>query len=190
MDKNIAIVFDGKIYKVCVNDEVVATEEKMAEAYKLFEKTVNNNIQAADTSWDYIKDAIEALNPEGVTVYEVYQAIEYKDVKYFHQTGKLYYTGSGEMLPLVGGPRLLQFIVSVVAKKQLEASDDLVELCVQATKIGVNYRVKESSFTLASPIFNYGSISYNFQTKEMHKGTAIENITFEDFKSYVLGTIC
>lgn len=189
MENKIALIYDGNDYQVVVNENVITTEEKIEDAYKCFEKIVNNNTFKVTGKWEEIVNHIKELDLADVEIFETYHAIQYKTVKYFHNTGMLFYIGQGEMLPLMGGDRLLLFILEKVKSKQLDDSESFIDICAQATQESVVYHIKEDSFSLYSGIFNYGNVVYNFRTQEIHKGTHIEKGTFDMFKEYVLETI-
>lgn len=189
MENKIALIYDGNDYQVLVNDNIITTTEKIEDAYECFEKTINNNKFKATGNWETIVDSVKKLDLAGVEIFEAYNAIQYKTVKYFHKTGTLFYIGKGEMLPLMGGDRLLVFILERVAKKQLEDSESFVEICARANQEGIVYHIKEDSFSLYSAIFNYGNVTYNFRTQEIHKGTHIEKGSFDLFKQYILEVI-
>lgn len=189
MSNKMALVYNGKDYQIVVNEEVIATLDKLDEAYQCFEKTLQNNQSALDGNWETMLKEIKELEVEGVELFEAYSAIQYKTIKYFHNTGKLFYMKGGDMFPLDGGCRLLLFLIQRVAQQEISESEDFIELCAEASKKGIQYRIKESSFTLASPIFNYGYVAYNFLTQEIHKGTHTEKDTFKAFKQYVEGVI-
>ncbi|WP_053984505.1 hypothetical protein [Niameybacter massiliensis] len=189
MSSKVALVFDNGEYSVIVNDTVIYTNKKIDEAYKQFEKTIKNNVGVQDTSWESISDSAKSFQLEGLEVEDTYKNMSFRNLKYFHNTGKLFYTGKGEMFPLNGGYRLFSFILKIVANKQLEDPEALLEICVKAMNSGVNYRTTEFSFILTSPAFNYGNVEYNFYTKEMHKGTSRDMEGFETFKAYVLEII-
>ena len=194
MSSKVALVYDNGEYNVVVNETVIYTDKKIEDAYKEFEKIVKNNRSMQDTSWESISSYVKSLQLDGLEIEEVYKNISFRNLKYFHNTGKLFYTGRGEMFPLNGGYRLLSFILKLVADNKLEDSEALLEICKEAMKNAMTYRVTEFSFILTSPIFNYGNVEYNFYTKSMHKGTSCDPASFETFKNYVLeiikGQIC
>lgn len=189
MDNQITLTYDGKNYQVAVNKSVIATFENKEEAYKSFEKTIVNNKSEAEGKWENIRAQVEQFGLEGIEVFDSYQAIQYQTIKYFHQTGMLYHIDQEEMVALTGGYRFLLFLLQRVSQRELEDFKSLIELCSEAIKEGMSYRIKEATLTLASPVFNYGQVSYNFSNKEMHKGTQIEKVEFETFKQYTLDVI-
>lgn len=189
MDNQITLTYDGKAYQVAVNKSVVATFENREEAYKSFEKTIVNNKSEAEGKWESIRVQVEQFGLEDIEIFDSYEAIQYQTIKYFHQTGMLYHIDQEEMVALTGGYRFLLFLLERVAQKELEDTKSLIELCSEAIKEGISYRTKEASLTLASPVFNYGQVAYNFSNQEMHKGTQIEQVPFDTFKQYTLDVI-
>lgn len=189
MNNKIALIYDGSNYQIVVNEKVITSVEKREDAYVCFEKTIHNNKSTVATDWETMRDQIEQLGIEDVEIFDTYHAIAYKTVKYFHNTGKLFYMHKGDMLPLMGDYRLLFFILERVAKKQLDESESFIEICAKATGEGIVYHLKEETFSLCSAIFNYGNVTYNFRTQEIHKGTHTESGDFKVFKDYVLEVI-
>lgn len=189
MDNKITLTYDGKAYQVAMNKHVVATIENIEEAYKEFERTIANNKSVAEGKWETIRAQVEQFGINEIELFDSYQAIQYQTIKYFHQTGMLYHIDQEEMVALTGGYRFLLFLLERVAQHELEETKGLIELCSEAIKEGISYRTKEASLTLASPVFNYGQVAYNFSNQEMHKGTQIEKVSFDTFKQYVLEVI-
>lgn len=189
MNNKIALIYDGSNYRIVVNEKAIATVEKTEEAYECFEKTIHNNKSTVATDWETMRGQIEQLGIDEVEIFDAYHAIQYKTVKYFHHTGKLFYMNQGDMFPLMGDYRLLLFILERVAKKQLDESEGFIEICAKATGEGIVYHLKEETFSLCSAIFNYGNVTYNFRTQEIHKGTHTESGTFKMFKDYILAII-
>lgn len=189
MNNKIALIYDGSSYQVAVNDKIVTTVDKIEDAYKSFEKTIQNNKSIAAGNWEVIRDEVKQFGVEEVEIFEAYHAIEYKTIKYFHNTGKLFCTEGGEMQPLSGDYRLLLFLLEKVGKKQLDDSESFVKVCARASEQGIVYSIKDDTFSLYNAIFNYGNVTYNFATQEIHKGTHTEKGTFKMFKDYVLEVI-
>lgn len=189
MNNKIALIYDGSNYQIVINEKVIMTVEKIEDAYRCFEKTIHNNKSTATVSWETISSQVKQLELSEVEIFEDYHAIGYKTIKYFHNTGKLFYMNQGQMFPLNGDYRLLLFILERVVKKQLDESEGFIEICAKAMAEGIVYHIKEDTFSLYSAIFNYGNVTYNFLTKEIHKGTHTENGTFNVFKEYVLDII-
>ena len=189
MDNKITLAYDGKTYQVAMNEQVIATVEKIEDAYKSFEKTIANNKLVVEGKWETIREQVEQFGLNDIEVFDSYQAIQYQTLKYFHQTGMLFYMEKEEMVALTGGYRFLLFLLERIAHNELDDSKDLIELCSEAIKEGIGYRIKEASLTLSSPVFNYGNVTYNFSNQEMHKGTQIEKVGFDVFKAYVLEVI-
>ena len=189
MTNKIALIYNENEYEIAINEKVIKTVETLEEAVDYFEKTIQNNKSMATINWDTICHEVKQLQLPEVEILEDYQAIGYKTIKYFHNTGKLFYMKQGQMFPLNGDYRLLRFILERVAKKQLDDSEQFVELCAKAMENRIVYYIKEETFSLYSAVFNYGNVTYNFLTQEMHKGTHTESGTFNEFKEYVVNII-
>lgn len=69
MNNKIALIYDGSNYQVLVNEKVIATVEKIEDAYDCFEKTIHNNKSTATVSWETISNQIKELGVAEVEIF-------------------------------------------------------------------------------------------------------------------------
>ena len=189
MENKISLVFENGEYTVYMNDKVVTVNKYMDNAIEKFTQTVNNNSIPKSIEWTFIEEDLSGLNLKELEINSEFKTLTYKDIKYFYSTYKVFNMHGGKMQPLLGGYQLFSFIAKMIEEKHLENYLDLLNFCEEVLKCKVTYRTSGSNFIVGSPAFNYGSASYDFVTKKIHKGASIESMSFEDFKKYVLEII-
>lgn len=186
MNKKIALVYENGDYIVNINGTIVHKGNNAEEMFEKFQSVIKNNSIREERSWEYIKDKVNELNLEGVEINDRFKTIQYQEVKYFHNTNKLFNIADDLMVELAGAYNLFYFILEMSKKGYLEDSRDVADICMVALDNKANYRYFDTNFMLTSANLNYGAAEYNFATGKIHRGVSIEKGTFKEFKEYIL----
>lgn len=186
MSNKIALVYENGEFNIDLNGAVISNEKDLEDAFNKFKQVIKNNVVQQADAWETIVQDIKTFSLDDIEINDEYKTINFGIMKYFYNTGKVFYMGNGQMLPLTGGYNLFKAILTLVAAKKISDYEGLVELCVIAMENHVPYRMTASSIILSSPGFNYGSAEYDFTSSKIHKGASSESGSFEMFKAYVL----
>lgn len=190
MNNKVALIYQNGEYNVTLNDSVIGTDKDFDNAVYQFKQTIANTSATAETkSWEVIKERVLAYENTGVEINNDYKTITFGAMKYFYTSGKVFYIANGQMIALKGGFDFFHFILTVVAKGNADASASFIELCKQVVESNASYRITDSSISVFSPSFNYGSAEYNFNNQKINKGASVVEGTFEEFKDYILGLL-
>lgn len=189
MDNKVILIHENGEYNVCINGNIIFTDKDFDNSVAKFKQVIYDNVIVKSDEWNTIEESLKGINDERLEVNREYKTISFGTIKYFYNTGKVFYTVNGQMTPLIGGYHLFNFIITMASAGFLNNYEELLEFCKEILKNKATYRTTESGFVVASAGFNYGSAEYNFISKKLNKGASIENSSFEDFKAYVLGVI-
>ena len=190
MNNKVALIYQNGEYNVTLNDSVIKTDKDFDNAVYQFKQTIANTSSTAETkSWEVIKERVLAYENKGIEINNDYKTITFGTMKYFYTTGKIFYIAGGQMIALRGGFDFFHFILTVVAKGNADACASFIELCKQVVESNANYRITDSSISVLSPSFNYGSAEYNFNSQKINKGASVVEGSFEEFKAYILGLL-
>lgn len=189
MGNKVGLIYEDGKYTVTINGSAVDTQNDFEKSLEKFKQVIKNNANASEKSWLFIEDSIRNFGSEYVEINSEFKTISIGQLKYFYNTGKTFYISENNMTPLVGGYELVKFIAKTPELQNKETIESLLELCKIVVENKANYRTTEESLIIFSAALNYGSVEYNFNTKKLNKGVAIENGTFEEFKKYVLSII-
>ena len=189
MGKKIELVYEDKKYIVSIDGSEVEKLEDVDKAFERFKQVIKNNDSNNDKSWLYIEEKIKSFENENVEINGQFKTVTIGPLKYFYNTGKVFYISESDMTQLIGGYGLIKFILETPGLQEKENIESFLELCKVAVENGANYRLSGGSITIISAVLNYGSVEFNFNYNKINKGIAIEDGSFEEFKKYVLETI-
>lgn len=192
MSSKIALIYENDSFVITVNDSVVDTEKEMETAIESYKQVIKNNsdknnIQAK--SWKEILEIIKDIEDKRLIINEEYKNIAFDTMRFFYNTGKLFYMNSNSMTELIGGIGLFHLVADMVSRGKVSNTNDILDFCKAVLESKTSYGVSEDGILVASPAFNYGSVEYNFETGKIHKGTSIEKADFREYKNYVLGIL-
>lgn len=184
MSKILLVYEDGE-FNIKMNDTVIKKESELEAAVEVFKQTVKNNGVKQGFSW---QDVVESLKEiEQVEINNDYKTVTFGGLRYFYNTGQVFYMCEGQMRTLVGGFDVFKHMVEIISKGQDEKS--LVELCIHVSEHHATFSLAEQKLYIAYGAFSYGSVGYDFRANKMDKGTSSEKATFESFRDYVLNII-
>ena len=190
MNNKVALIYQNGEYSVTLNDSVIKSDKDFDNAVYQFKQTIANTSGTSEPkSFEIIKEKVLEFENESLEINSDYKTITFGAMKYFYNTGKVFYISNGEMIALRGGFDFFYFILAVVSKGDTNACASFIELCKEVVANNANYRITDSSISILSPSFNYGSAEYNFNSKKINKGASIVEGSFEDFKSYILNIL-
>lgn len=189
MSNKVALLYEEGEFNVSMNGMVLHTDRDIEHAFEAFKQVLKNNTSGQTKAWEKIEAAIRFLDPEDIEINSTYRTLSFGPMKYFYNTDKVFYIGEGKMIPLTGGYRFFEFVLTLVSDELIHNPESLVELCKKVIENKAIYSIKDSSIMVASAVFSYGSVTYNFSTHKMDKGTTSEQSSFEDFKAYILKSI-
>lgn len=189
MSNKVELIYEDGHYKVVFEGKEVSTSKDSNESFEKFKQVIKDNVVVNANSWESIESALRMHNLDGLEINSEYKAASYGELKFFYNSGKVFYTQNNKMIQLIGGFYLFNFVVSMIESGHIKDYKDFLDFCVEILEKRAIYRVNESNFIVGSAAFNYGSCEYNFFGNKILKGASIVNGTFEDFKSYVYSII-
>lgn len=189
MSNKVTLIYEDGKYSVFINEAIVSTDKDIDRSIEKFKQVVDNNSITQLNSWDNMEIRLKAFKDSRLQINSEFKTISFGVLKYFYSNGKVFYMGNGQMVPLIGGIDFLYFILTMVTEGKIIDSDYFVEFCKVVLEKRGTYRTSESTITVLSGAFNYGSAEYNFSNGKINKGVSIDIGTFEDFKSYVSNII-
>lgn len=189
MNSKVELIFENDEYSVIVNGSIVNKDKDLDNAFDKFKSVISNNKTAEARAWDEIVEKFTNLDNKDLVINTEYKTMEYGNMKYFYNMGRVFYMANGQMVPLIGGYGLFKFTLNTVCKGSLEKANEFIEFCKEVMLCDVNYRVTDSSIIVSSASFNYGSAEYNFISGKINKGASISEGNFTEFKNYVLNII-
>lgn len=188
MNNKIALVYENGEFSVNINGTLMNKGNNAEEMFAEFQRVIKNNAIRETTSWGYITSKVKELDLSKIEINEAFKTIQYENMKYFHNTNKLFNISEENMAELAGGYNLFYFVLEMIKDGYIETSKDILDICVMALDNKSNYRWHDTSFIVASAAFNYGVAEYNFATGKINRGVAIEKAAFSEFKKYVCET--
>ncbi|MGN0145278.1 MAG: hypothetical protein ACI398_09850 [Clostridium sp.] len=185
MGNKVILMHEDNLFKVYINDKVAASGTDIDEMVEKFKQIFKDNTPSGSyVSWEDIYNRVARFNNSNIEINTEYKTIEYKKMKYFFGTNKIFYIDD-TMTPLLGGYGLFDFIMGLLHEGLVDDYENILIFCKSMMENEILYRIFDTNIVVSSPGFNYGSIGYNFSTKKISKGTAIIQGNFEDFFSYV-----
>lgn len=185
MGNKVVLMYENNLFKVYINDKVVAAGTNMEAIVGKFKQIFKDNTPAANTvSWESILERARRFKDSEIEINNDYRTISYKNMKYFYASNKMFYISNGTMTPLLGAYELFDFIMELI-QNDFKEYEKILKFCKNMMENEIIYRIFDSNIVVSSPGFNYGFIEYNFATNKISKGTAIIQGTFDDFVSYV-----
>lgn len=189
MNNKVSLVFEDGKYKVYINESVVSVDDDIDNSFIKFKQTIKNNTINNSISWESREQELKKLNCKNLKIDSNYKTATLGSMKYFYNTEKVFYIKDGEMLQLIGGYELFFFVTNLIIKGEINNCEELLDLFKAITGAKAKYRVSESTIFVSSAKFSYGSVEYNFSSKKINKGTALEKSTFSEFKNYILNIL-
>ena len=189
MNSKIELIFENDEYSVVVNGSVVNKDKDLDNAFDKFKSVIINNKTSEARAWNDIVEKFTNLNNKDLQINTEYKTMEYGNMKYFYNMGRVFFMANGQMVPLIGGYSLFKFTLTTVCKGNVEKANEFIEFCKEVTLSDVNYRVTDSSIIVSNASFNYGSAEYNFISGKINKGASIIEGSFTEFRDYVLNII-
>lgn len=184
MSKILLAYEDGE-FNIKVNDTIIKKETDLEAAVEVFKQTVKNNGVKQGVTWHSVVESLKEI--EQVKINHDYKTVTFGSLRYFYNTGQVFYICEGQMKTLVGGFDVFKHMVEIISKGQDEKS--LVELCIYVSERHATFSLGEQTLYIAYGAFSYGSVGYDFRAQKMDKGTSSEKTTFESFKEYVLSIV-
>lgn len=185
MSNKVELIYENGDYKVLFEGKEVSVSKDSNESFEKFKQVIKDNVVINSNSWDSIESALRMHTLEGLEINSEYKAASYGELKFFYNSGKVFYTQNNKMIQLIGGFYLFNFVISMIESGDIKDYKDFLDFCVYILENRATYRVNESNFIVASAAFNYGSCEYNFLGNRILKGASIVKGSFEDFKDYV-----
>ncbi|WP_061313444.1 hypothetical protein [Clostridium botulinum] len=189
MSNKVTLIYkDGK-FSVCINEKLINEDKDLEKSLDRFKQVIRDNVVAKSTTWENIVESIKDIKNNELEINNEYKTLTFGFLKYFYNTGKIFYTKDNKMTQLMGGCELFNFVVQISVNGEIDNYEDFLEFCKEILENKSTYRVSESSLFVSNAGFNYGSAEYNFSSKKINKGASIDKCTFDEFKSYVLDII-
>ena len=189
MGNKVVLIYENNLFKVYINDKVVAAGTNMEAIVGKFKQIFKDYTPAvSNVSWESIFERVSRFNNSEIELNNDYRTISYKNMKYFYASNKMFYVCNGTMTPLLGAYELFDFIMELI-NNNFEDYEKVLKFCKDMMENEIIYRIFDSNIVVSSPGFNYGFIEYNFATNKISKGTAIIQGTFDDFVSFVQESI-
>ncbi|GAA0769327.1 hypothetical protein GCM10008908_10800 [Clostridium subterminale] len=189
MESKVALLYENGEYSICINETVINTYDNIEDSFEKFKMVVKNNSVAKATSWDSIEENLMEVKDERLEINSEYKTIAFESMRYFYNTGKIFYIKNGEMVELIRGYNLFYFTLTMVLEGKVQGCEDILEFCKEVLDNKITYGITDTSILVSSAAFNYGYTEYNFTSGKINKGASIEKCSFDEFKAYVLGII-
>ncbi|WP_024613826.1 hypothetical protein [Clostridium sp. Ade.TY] len=189
MDNKISLVYENGQYTLYIDEKVISVNKYIDNAIDNFTQTINNNAILKSIPWETIEKDLEGIKDDRLEINKEFKTLTFEDMKYFYSTDKVFNMHKGAMKQLVGGYNLFSFVVKMVDAGYIKNYLEILNFCEEVLSYKVTYRTTESSISVLSPAFNYGSAEYNFVSGKVNKGATIENMTFNEYKKYVIDKI-
>lgn len=189
MNSKVALLYENGKYSICINETVINTYDNIEDSFEKFKMVIKNNSVAKATSWDSIEENLSVVKDERLEINSEYRTIAFESIRYFYNTGKIFYIKNGEMVELIRGYNLFYFTLTMVLEGKVQGCEDILEFCKEVLENKITYGITDTSILVSSAAFNYGYAEYNFTSGKINKGSSIEKCSFDEFKAYVLGII-
>lgn len=185
MGNKVVLMYENNLFKVHMNDKVIAKGTNMDLVIDKFKQIFKDNTPAINSiSWEDIINRVSRFQNSDIEINNDYKTISYKNMKYFYGSNKIFYISNNTMTPLLGAYELFDFIMEIIDKRFTEY-EKLLKFCKSMMESEIIYRIFDNNIVVSNPGFNYGFIEYNFATNKISKGTAIVHGTFDEFVEYV-----
>lgn len=185
MGNKVVLMYENNLFKVHMNDKVIAKGTNMDLVIDKFKQIFKDNTPAINSiSWEDIINRVSRFQNSYIEINNDYKTISYKNMKYFYGSNKIFYISNNTMTPLLGAYELFDFIMEIIDKRFTEY-EKLLKFCKSMMESEIIYRIFDNNIVVSNPGFNYGFIEYNFATNKISKGTAIVHGTFDEFVEYV-----
>lgn len=185
MGNKVVLMYENNLFKVYMNDKVIAKGTNMDSVIDKFKQIFKDNTPAINSiSWEDIINRVSRFQNSYIEINNDYKTISYKNMKYFYGSNKIFYISNNTMTPLLGAYELFDFIMEIIDKRFTEY-EKLLKFCKSMMESEIIYRIFDNNIVVSNPGFNYGFIEYNFATNKISKGTAIVHGTFDEFVEYV-----
>lgn len=185
MGNKVVLMYENNLFKVYMNDKVIAKGTNMDLVIDKFKQIFKDNTPAINSiSWEDIINRVSRFQNSDIEINNDYKTISYKNMKYFYGSNKIFYISNNTMTPLLGAYELFDFIMEIIDKRFTEY-EKLLKFCKSMIESEIIYRIFDNNIVVSNPGFNYGFIEYNFATNKISKGTAIVHGTFDEFVEYV-----
>lgn len=189
MSNKVTLIYEDGKFSVCINEKLINEDKDLEKSLDRFKQVIRDNVVAKSTTWENIVESIKDIKNNELEINNEYKTLTFGLLKYFYNTGKIFYTKDNKMTPLMGGCELFNFVVQISVNGEIDNYEDFLEFCKEILGNKSTYRVSESSLFVSNAGFNYGSAEYNFSSQKINKGASIDKCTFDEFKSYVLDII-
>lgn len=189
MNHKITLTYENGQFDISINNKSVNQETDIEVAFETFKQVIKNNAGHPNGSWEAVEELVKTAGDPRFEINSDYKTVQIGSMKYFYNTGKVFYMGQGKMVALTGGYDFFEFILKLVASGLVEEPESLLYLCMHIVESSATYGLSESELSVASAAFSYGNVSYNFATGKMNKGTSSEKVDFEKFKAFVVDII-
>lgn len=189
MSNKVTITYVDNEYIVKLGETILSKEKDEERAIQVFKNAVKNNTVAKNLSFDDMVKKVKALGIGEVEINENYQSMQCGDMKYFYHTGKAFYTGQGKMVLLLGGFEYFYEMLHLVASGAITSCNELASLCATVIENHATYSLTEEGMSVASAVFSYGNVGFNFMNNKINKGTSSEKSSFKAFKDFILATL-
>ena len=162
LSNKVELIYENGQYKVMFDGKEVSSSKDSEESFEKFKQVIKDNVVVNANSWESIEAALRMHNLEGLEINSEYKAATYGELKFFYNSGKVFYTPNDKMIQLIGGFYLFNFVISMVESGHIKDYKDFLDFCVDILEKRATYRVNESNLIVSSAAFNYGSCEYNF----------------------------
>ena len=189
MNNKVTLTFDNGEFSVYINENLIDKNRDLDESVEKFKQVIRDNVAIKTNSWESIEEKVKRFRNEEIEINTEHKNLNFRLMKYFYSTDKIFYMKNGTITPLLGGYSLFDFILALISDNLIDNYEDLLEICKVVLENKIMYRTTETSIAVLSPKFNYGSAEYNFTSKNISKGASIINGTFDEFKAYVFDII-
>lgn len=189
MGNKVVLMYENHLFKIYINDKVVAAGTNIDSIVEKFKQVFKDNTPSSNiASWESILERVKKFKNKDIEINNDFRTISYKKMKYFYASNKLFYMSDNTMTPLLGAYELFDFIMQLI-ENNFKEYEKILMFCKSMMENEIIYRIFDSNIVVSSPGFNYGFIEYNFITSKISKGTAIIHGTFDDFAAYVKESI-
>ena len=189
MINKVTLTYENHEYIVKLGEAVLVQEKDEEKAIIAFKNAIKNNTATMVLSFEEMLEKIKRLHLKGIEVNETYKTMEYGEMKYFYHTGKVFYTGEGKMVLLLGGFDYFYKVLSLVDTHKIVDGNEFIKLCAIAIEKDATYNISEDEINISSAGFSYGNVGFNFTNHKLNKGTSSEKSTFDIFKKLVVETL-
>lgn len=183
----ILLAYENGEFNIKVNETIIKKEKQLDSAIEVFKQTVKNNGVKQVIAWEEIVAHLTEV--KGIEINHDYKTVTFRNLRYFYNTGQVFYINKGQMKSLAGGFDVFKHMVEIINGTEEDNEEALIELCIYVNEHHATYSLGEQTLYIAYGAFSYGSVGYDFKTHKIDKGTKKEKVTFDEFKEYVLSII-